>query len=97
MILKAMDNTVDDWCRYEFGNSPLHKPTKLPEEIENELIGMNERLDIKFGAYDLIYAPRGKYVFLEVNANGQWGWVQELTKMPISSAIVDILINRGRL
>lgn len=92
---QSMSNTVDDWRRYEFGSPPPHKSIKLPVEIEDKLIKMNKRLSIKFGAYDLIYTPRGEYVFLEVNANGQWGWVQELTGLPVSSAVADILINKG--
>lgn len=92
---QAMVNTIDDWRRYEFGNPPPHKPIKLPLEIEDRLITMNEKLSIKFGAYDLIYTHRRKYVFLELNANGQWGWVQELTGLPISSTIADLLIKGG--
>lgn len=94
---QAMVNTVNDWRQYEFGKPPPHKSIRLPMEIEDRLIGMNEKLAIKFGAYDLIYTPKGEYVFLEVNANGQWGWIQELTGLPISSAIADILMNKGGL
>lgn len=94
---QAMVNTVNDWRQYEFGKPPPHKSIRLPMEIEDRLIRINERLSIKFGAYDLIYTPRGEYVFLEVNANGQWGWIQELTGLPISSAIADILTSRGEL
>lgn len=86
---------MDDWRRYEFGSPPPHTPMKLPEKVQDKLVTMNEKLDIQFGAYDLIYTPKGDYVFLEVNANGQWGWIQELTKMPISSAIADLLIKGG--
>jgi len=93
---QALQKTIDDWRSYEFGNPPPHSPIKLPLEVQKKLIKMNEILGIKFGAYDLIYTPKGGYVFLEVNANGQWGWIQELTKLPISSAIAEILIKGGK-
>ena len=48
-------------------------------------------LKINFGAIDMILTPEGEYVFLEVNPNGQWGWIEKLTGMPISQAIADVL------
>jgi hypothetical protein len=30
-------------------------------------------------------------VFLEINPNGQWGWIEQELGTPISDAIVDLL------
>ncbi len=48
-------------------------------------------LKINFGAIDMILTPEGEYVFLEVNPNGQWGWIEKLTGMPISQVIDDVV------
>ena len=31
------------------------------------------------------------YVFLEINPNGQWGWIQSRTGLPIAEALADLL------
>jgi hypothetical protein len=37
--------------------------------------------------------PDGKYVFFEINPNGQYLWIEDITKAPISEAIADLLID----
>jgi len=51
-----------------------------------------EALGLCFGAIDLIVTPDDDHVFLEVNPNGQWLWIEELTGLPISHAIADLLM-----
>lgn len=70
---------------------------RLPQEIKDKLIQMNKKFELSFGAYDLIFTPEGGYIFLELNANGQWGWIQELTKYPISSEIASLLVQKGHV
>ena len=68
-----------------------HEIYKLPKKIEEGLISITKRFGLNFGAYDLILTPEGEHVFLELNPNGQWGWIQEKTGLPIKEALVDIL------
>jgi hypothetical protein len=42
---------------------------------------------------DLILTPNGDYYFLEVNPTGQYGWIEELTNMPISKTFANSLVN----
>ena len=44
-------------------------------------------LGLTFGAIDLIRTPEGEYVFLEVNPNGQWAWIENYTGLQIGEAI----------
>ena len=39
---------------------------------------------LTFGAIDLILTPDGEYVFLEVNINGQWAYLEDMLALPIS-------------
>ena len=48
-------------------------------------------MNLKFGAADLIRTPSNKYVFLEVNSNGRWWWIQELTGVNIAKDIAHAL------
>jgi glutathione synthase/RimK-type ligase-like ATP-grasp enzyme len=45
-----------------------------------------------FGAIDLVLHPERGYVFLEINPNGQWGWIEEFTGLPISAAFAELLV-----
>jgi glutathione synthase/RimK-type ligase-like ATP-grasp enzyme len=46
---------------------------------------------LEFGAIDLIRQPDGKYVFLEINGNGQFLWAEELSGVKVSEALADLL------
>lgn len=35
-------------------------------------------------------------MFLEINPNGQWAWLQDATGLPISAAIADALTKETR-
>ncbi len=49
------------------------------------------RSGLVFGAFDLVLDHSGEIWFLEVNPQGQWLWVEDLTGMPITSAVADWL------
>ena len=44
------------------------------------------------GAFDFIVTPEDKWVFLEVNPNGQWLWLEQSLNLDISKKILDNLI-----
>ena len=73
----------------------VHREHKLPIEIEQKLLIFVKKLGLNFGAIDMILTPSGKYVFLEINPNGQWGWIEDLTGMPISESIIELLTKGG--
>ena len=66
----------------------------LPQEIENRLINLLDKMGLAFGAIDLIETPDGNYVFLEVNPNGQWAWIEERTGLAMRDALIDVLLEK---
>jgi len=89
--------TVEDWRRYDFSNVP-HYPFTLPRKLHKQLITFLRKTGLKFGAFDFILTPNGEYVFLEINPNGQWYWIEKLTGMPITDRLVKLFehcIERG--
>ena len=82
--------TKDDWRHYDFENVK-HEIYQLPFDIQEKILKLMRAFNISFGAIDMILTPTGEYVFLEVNPSGQWGWIERLTKMPISKSIADLL------
>lgn len=55
-------------------------------------LALVKNLGLVFGCIDMIVTPEGKYVFLEINPNGQWMWIEELSELPIAESIVSMLI-----
>ena len=84
-----------DWRDYDFDNVK-HLPHKLPKDIEEKLLQMLKNLNLHFGAFDLILTPDNRYVFLELNPNGQYLWIELLTKLPISKTIAELLITHSQ-
>jgi glutathione synthase/RimK-type ligase-like ATP-grasp enzyme len=82
--------TKDDWRRYDLEHTP-HFAHKLPANIESLCRKMVKGYNLNFGTIDMIVTPENKYIFLELNPNGQWMWIEELTKLPISEALVSLL------
>jgi hypothetical protein len=40
----------------------------------------------------MVLTPDERYVFLEINPNGQYLWIEQMTALPISDAICDLLM-----
>jgi len=79
-----------DWRRYDFDHV-RHEPTDLPEEIEQKCRALLRNLNLQYGAIDMVVTPDNEYVFLEINANGQWAWIEMLTGLPVSKEIAALL------
>jgi glutathione synthase/RimK-type ligase-like ATP-grasp enzyme len=84
------NHTRCDWRRYDQGQTP-HRPHELPRDLEQRCTALVERLCLRYGAIDMVLTPDGRYVFLEINPNGQYLWIEHETGLPISEAICDLL------
>jgi glutathione synthase/RimK-type ligase-like ATP-grasp enzyme len=86
--------TRDDWRRECNGDLcfSYYAPHALPAAIEALCIRLVQTLRLCFGAIDMIVTPDGEYIFLEINPNGQWNWIQDLTGLPIAEAIAELLV-----
>lgn len=87
---QAVPEAQIDW-RLATSEVP-HTYTKLPELVSQALIEMTDRLGLLFGAFDLIETTSGDVVFLELNPNGQWAWLEQLTGVPMREALIDLLV-----
>lgn len=70
-----------------------HSVIQLPIEIETACRKMTDQFGLLYGAIDLVLAENGSYYFLEINPNGQWAWLEKKTGLPMSEALVDLLLN----
>lgn len=84
-----------DWRRdYD---SLQYAACKLAPELEKRLLALHCRLGLVFAAYDFIVTPQGEHIFLEVNPAGQWLWLEEATGIPVTGALVDMLLQDNGL
>lgn len=81
------EETKIDWRRKKMKFTKF----ELPNDISNKCLELVDRLNLNFGAIDLILSPNGEYTFLEINPNGQWVWIENDTGLKISDALINLL------
>jgi glutathione synthase/RimK-type ligase-like ATP-grasp enzyme len=82
---------IPDW-RFSDFSSLQHSAHALPPDEEDRCRNLVKSLGLEFGAIDYALDDTGRHVFLEINPNGQWAWLETTLGFPISAAIVDRLI-----
>lgn len=83
-----------DW-RIDYDNLS-YCAISIPEPVRHRVLGLLDKLALRFAALDFIVTPGDEWVFLEVNPNGQWAWLQDATGQPIAAAIADALTKGPR-
>ena len=86
---QRLEETCIDWRKGE--HILQHTPIKLPRDIQTKCFRLMQRLNLDYGAIDFVLDKQGNYVFLEINPNGQWAWIEHLAGLPISKEIVKCL------
>jgi len=94
----AIDSQSDpaaavDWRHTANPNLP-HLPIELPSKVREGVLALMQALGLTFGAVDLIETPDHDFVFLEVNPNGQWLWIEDQLQLGITDAIVAWLASK---
>ncbi len=87
---QATHHTRHDWRHYDPTATPISQHV-LPLDVTERCIELVGHLGLRYGAIDLVLTPDGRYVFLEINPNGQYLWIEDATGLPISDAICDLL------
>ncbi|STX29682.1 Glutathione synthase/Ribosomal protein S6 modification enzyme (glutaminyl transferase) [Legionella beliardensis] len=83
-----------DW-RAIIKNKMTIEPYRLPPIIEQRLKRFMRKLGIVFGSFDFIVTPEGDYIFLEVNEQGQFLWIEEYEpKFKMLDIFINFLSNR---
>jgi glutathione synthase/RimK-type ligase-like ATP-grasp enzyme len=90
---QASNHTRLDWRRYDDAGTPI-TPFALPPEVADRCRALVHELGLCYGAIDLVLTPDDRFVFLEINPNGQYLWIEIATGLPISEAVADLLLER---
>jgi glutathione synthase/RimK-type ligase-like ATP-grasp enzyme len=91
--IKSQPGTLQgiDWRIDNAVDQLPHLSVDLPLELQKQLTEVLRLMGLNFGAFDLIQDSAGTYYFLEVNPNGQYYWIELMTEMPITAAMVDLI------
>ena len=86
-------NNIETRIDWRVGDNVLHHEIIcLPEILIKQCKELIRRLNLRFGAIDFIETLEGDFIFLEINPNGQWAWIETQTGMPISETIANKLM-----
>jgi len=68
-----------------------YEPYDLPADVGGALLAMVGGLGLRFCSADLVLTPDNQHVFLDLNPNGQWLWLEREAGLPLSSAMAELL------
>lgn len=87
------DHTAkDDWRKHQLTSAVQFKAEDFPEAEAEKCKTLLKHYGLRYGAFDFIEKPDGELIYLEVNPNGQFKWLEDELGLPISEAIADELV-----
>jgi len=92
MDSQAHESTRKDWRAGELGGEEMKNEVfDLPEHVQAALHRLMRSFEINFASIDMIVTPDGGFVFLDLNPNGQWLWLEEDLGLPLVAGMADLL------
>lgn len=83
-----------DW-RTGYGSNTYEVVTPPTAVVEGVGRLMTE-MGLVYGALDFVIGPDGTWTFLEINAGGQYGWIEHETGAPLTDHLADLLMKGPR-
>ena len=87
--VKIVSKNRLDW-RLDYDNNTYYV-IEAPDDIKRKCMACLKKMDLQFGIFDFIVTNDDKWIFLEVNPNGQWLWLEEILGLDISEKIMEFL------
>ncbi|MBI0375332.1 ATP-grasp ribosomal peptide maturase [Streptomyces albiflaviniger] len=84
-----IDSGLLDW-RKDY-SALSYSVVDLPGRLERALLACLDHFGLLSGSFDLALDRDGEPHWLELNPNGQWGWLEERTGLPMAAAFADLL------
>jgi glutathione synthase/RimK-type ligase-like ATP-grasp enzyme len=66
------------------------EPYELPEALAQNCAKITSRLGLRFSGIDLV-VDKHSHWFLELNPNGEWGWLEKAATLPIAASLAEAL------
>lgn len=84
-----IDSGLLDW-RKDY-SALSYTVVDLPDQLRNVLLAYMDHFGLVSGSFDLAIDQAGTYWWLELNPNGQWGWLEEKTGLGMAAAFAELL------
>ena len=85
----ASDRARIDW-RSDY-DSLTYTLVDPPGDVASALVRLHASLGLVYGAADMICDIAGRWIFIETNQRGEWGWLAEEAGLPVAAEIADVL------
>lgn len=89
------DRSATDWRKDGAALVNSWEPYELPQDIQQKLLAFMDAYGLNYGAIDLILSPDNQYYFLEVNAAGEYFWLDKICDNAISRQIAHVLLGKA--
>ena len=83
---------VEDWRTLDNSDREHWRAWALPEELRERIVAYMQRLGLRFGRLDFLTGESATS-FLEVNPNGQFGWLDAPDDWPLHRAVLDAVLD----
>jgi glutathione synthase/RimK-type ligase-like ATP-grasp enzyme len=84
--------TRKDWRAGDWRGADLEQEVfSLPDHVQASIHRLMDSFGINFASIDMILTPSGEFVFLELNPNGQWLWLEVDLGLPLVASMADLL------
>jgi hypothetical protein len=94
MRLTRAELGVEDWRTLSNSDREHWRPWTLSAPVRERMGAYMERLGLRFGRLDFL-ASEDVLTFLEVNPNGQFGWLDEPGEWPLHRAVLEAVLDPG--
>jgi len=92
---QATDTTRMDWRAGDWRGTELQQEVfDLPDHVKAAILRLMDSFGLNFASLDMIVTPDGDFVFLELNPNGQWLWLEIDLGVPLVAAMADLLTSK---
>lgn len=85
-----IDSDLLDWRR-DYG-ALTYSVVDLPNRLKKTLFTYLDHFGLASGSFDLAVDRDGALHWLELNPNGQWGWLEEKTGLEMAAAFAQLLV-----
>jgi hypothetical protein len=72
-----------------------YAPHILPDQLRERLLALVRSYGLPYGSIDMLLTPDDRYIYLELNALGQFGWLERYTGVPLYHTLAKLLIEGG--